>query len=90
MRERFLHRCREQSLAIRAYALSAVGIDVVSDHKLFAYNVVSTVCTDIVSGILQNRIRYHKISRRHFKVQMNIGVERGGGGGGWGPGPLPK
>ena len=88
MRERYLHRCREQSFAIRAYALSAVGIDVVSDHKLFAYNVVSTVCTDIVSGILQNRIRYHKISRRHFKVQMNIGVERGRGG--WGARPPPQ
>ena len=28
--ERYLHRCREQSFAIRAYAMSAVGIDVVS------------------------------------------------------------
>ena len=35
MREHCLHRCREQSLAIRAYAVSAVGIDVVSVHKLF-------------------------------------------------------
>ena len=33
MRKRYLHRCREQSCAIRAYAMSAVGIDVVSDHK---------------------------------------------------------
>ena len=33
MRERYLHRCREQSFAIRAYAMSSVGIDVVSDHK---------------------------------------------------------
>ena len=32
-RERYLHRCREQSFAIRAYAMSAVGIDVVSDHN---------------------------------------------------------
>ena len=37
MRERYLHRCREQSFAIRAQAMSAVGIDVVSVHKLFAY-----------------------------------------------------
>ena len=37
MRERCLHRCHEQSFAIRAYAMSAVGIDVVSVHKLFAY-----------------------------------------------------
>ena len=48
MRERYLHRCQEQSFAIRAYAMSAVGIDVVSVHKLFAYRVVSTVSTDIV------------------------------------------
>ena len=31
-------------------AKSAVGIDVVSTHKLFAYRVVSTVNTDIVSS----------------------------------------
>ena len=36
LRDRYLHRCREQSFAIRAYAMSAVGIDVVSIHKLFA------------------------------------------------------
>ena len=50
MRERCLHRCRKQSFAIRAYAMSAAGIDVVSVHKLFAYRVVSTVSTDIVSS----------------------------------------
>ena len=33
MRDRYLLRCREKSFAIRAYAMSAVGIDVVSDHK---------------------------------------------------------
>ena len=33
MRERYLHRCREQTFAIRAYAMSAVGIDVVSDRE---------------------------------------------------------
>ena len=33
--ERFLHRCREQSFAIRAYAMSAVGIDVVSSHTKY-------------------------------------------------------
>ena len=43
MRERYLHR-------IFAYAKSAVGIDVVSVHKLFAYRVVSTVSRDIVSS----------------------------------------
>ena len=34
MRERYLHRCREQSFAIRAYAMSAVRTDVVSVRKL--------------------------------------------------------
>ena len=43
MCEPYLHRCREQSFAIRAYAMSAVGINVVSVHKLFPYRVVSTV-----------------------------------------------
>ena len=60
MRERYLHICREQSFAIRAYAMRAVGIDVVSVHKLFTYKVVSTVSTDIVSS--HNRKRYHKIA----------------------------
>ena len=64
MRERYLHRCHEQSFAIRAYTMSAVSMDVVRVHKLFAYRVVSTVSTDIVSSheILQNSIRYHKIA----------------------------
>ena len=43
MRERYLHRSF-------AYAKGAVGIDVVSVHKLFAYRVMSTVSTDIVSS----------------------------------------
>ena len=50
MHERYLHRGREQSFAIRAYVMSAVGIDVVSVHMLFAYKVVSTVSTDIVNS----------------------------------------
>ena len=50
MLERYLHRCREQSFAIHANAMSAVGIDVVSVHKLFAYGVVSTVHIDVVSS----------------------------------------
>ena len=50
LRERCLHRCREQSFSIRVYAMSAVGIDVVSVHNLFAYTVVSTVSTDIMSS----------------------------------------
>ena len=45
MRVGYLHRCREQSFAIPAYAMSVVGIDVVSIHKLFVY----TVSTHIVS-----------------------------------------
>ena len=39
MRERYLRRCREQPFAIRAHAMSTVGIDAVSVHKLFAYRV---------------------------------------------------
>ena len=50
LRRRYLHRCREQSFAIHAYAMSAVCIDVVSVHKLLAYRVMSTVSTDIVSS----------------------------------------
>ena len=42
MHERYLHRCCEQSFAIRAFAMSAVGINVMSVHKLFAYMVVSS------------------------------------------------
>ena len=49
-RARYLHRCHEHPFGIRAYAMSAVGIDVVRVHKLFAYRVVSTVSTDIVSS----------------------------------------
>ena len=73
MRERHLHRCREQSFAIRAYAMSAVGIDVVSVQKLFAYRVVSTVSTDIVSSHTKSA-ESHTVSqdsRMHCKVQMN-------------------
>ena len=33
MCERYLYRCCEQSFAIRAYAMSAIGINVVSDYK---------------------------------------------------------
>ena len=58
VRERYLHRC-EQSFAIRAYDMSAVGIDVVSVHKLFAYRVMSTVRIDVVSGHMKYcRIAY--------------------------------
>ena len=73
MRKRSLHRCREQSFAIRANAMSAVGIDVVSVHKLFAYRVVSAVRTDVVSSHL-NIAESHtesQDSRMHCKVQMN-------------------
>ena len=35
---------------IRAYDMSALGIDVVSVHKLFAYRVMSTFRIDVVSG----------------------------------------
>ena len=59
MREHYLQRCREQSFAIRAYVESAVGIDVVSVHKLFAYRFVSTVRIDVVSSHMKYcRIAY--------------------------------
>ena len=61
MRERYLHRCRDQSFAIRAYAMSAVGIDVVSVHKLFAHGIGSTFRINVVSSHM-NRIWYHKIA----------------------------
>ena len=69
MRERHLHRCREQSFAIRAYAMSAVGIDVVRVHKLFAYRVVSTVST-VIRNTAESRT-VSQDSRMHCKVQMN-------------------
>ena len=58
MRERYLLRCREQSVAICAYAMSAVGIVFVSVHKLFAYTVVSTVRIDVSSLMIYCRIAY--------------------------------
>ena len=70
MRERYLHRSF-------AYAKSAVGIDVVSVHKLFAYRVVSTVSTDIVSShtkYCRNTVESHTVSqdsRKHCKVQVS-------------------
>ena len=51
------------SFAIRTCAMSAVGIDVVSVHKLVANRVMRAVRTDEQSyEILQNRIWYHKIA----------------------------
>ena len=58
MRERYLHRCRGQSFAIHAYAMSAIGVDVVSVHKLLVYRVVSHRCCEQSYKILQNRIWY--------------------------------
>ena len=66
MRARFVHRSF-------AYAKSATGIDVVSVQKLFAYRVVSTVSTDIVSSHTKY-VESHTVSqdsRMHCKVQMN-------------------
>ena len=69
MRERCLHRCREQSSAIRAHAKSAVGIDVLSVYKLFAYRVVSTVSTGIMSSHTKHcRIAYG-ITRQQNALQ---------------------
>ena len=59
MPEGYLHRCPEQSFAIRTYAMNAVDIDVVSVHKLFAYRVMSTVRIDVVSSHMKYcRIAY--------------------------------
>ena len=44
--ERYLHRRREQSFAIRAYAMNAVGIDVVSSHTKYckiAYGITERI-----------------------------------------------
>ena len=65
MQERYLHRCREQSFTIRAYAMSAVGIDVVSVRKLFTYRVASTVSQDIVSS----HTKYYRIAYRITRQQ---------------------
>ena len=61
MRERYKHRCREQSFAICAYDMSAVGIDVISVHKLFAYRFMSTVRIDVLSGQMKY-CRSHMVS----------------------------
>ena len=69
MHERYLHSCREQSFAIRAHAMNAVCIDVVSVHKLFAYRAVSIVSTYIVSSHTKNcRIAYG-ITRQQNALQ---------------------
>ena len=57
MREHYLHRCCEQSFAVRVYAMSAVGIDVVRVRLLFAYRIVSTVCIDVVSS----HMKYYRV-----------------------------
>ena len=75
MCERYLHRCHELSVAIRAYAMSAVGIDVVSVHTLSAlsaYRVLSAVRIDV--AVIWNTAESQlvsKDSRMHCKVQMN-------------------
>ena len=60
--ERYLHRCREQSFAIRAYDMSVVVIDVVSVHNLFAYRFISTVRIDVVSSHMKY-CRSHMVSQ---------------------------
>ena len=72
MCERYLHRCHELSVTIRAYAMSAVGIDVVSVHTLSAYRVLSAVRIDV--AVIWNTAESQlvsKDSRMHCKVQMN-------------------
>ena len=67
MCEIYLHRCREQSFVIRAYAVSAVGIDGVSVSKLFAKGVVSTVRTDVVSSHMKYCGIAYGITRARYK-----------------------
>ena len=62
MRLRYKHRCREQSFAIRAYDMSASGINVISVHKLFAYRFISTVRIDVLSGHMKY-CRSHMVSQ---------------------------
>ena len=45
--------------------MSAVGIDVVTVHNLFAYRVVSTVSTDIVSS----HAKYQRIAYGITRLQ---------------------
>ena len=47
---------------IRAYDISANGIDVVSVHKLFAYRFMSTARIDVVSGHIKY-CRLHMVSQ---------------------------
>ena len=70
MCESYLHRCREQSFAIRAYAMSPVGIGVVSVHRPFAQGVVSTVRTDVVSSHMKYCGIAYSITRARYK-RMN-------------------
>ena len=62
MHERYLHRSF-------AYAKSAVGTDVVSVHKLFAYRVMSTVSTDIVSSHMKHYRIAYGITRQQNALQ---------------------
>ena len=70
MRERFLHRYHEQSLAIRAYAMRAVGIDVMSVHKLLACRIMNTAPIDVMSShMIYCRIA-HGITRWQNALQV--------------------
>ena len=77
---------------IRAYDISANGIDVVSVHKLFAYRFMSTARIDVVSGHIKY-CRLHMVSqdsrcmgdgRMHyapFCYHGYVPLRCGGGGG---------
>ena len=69
LRERYWHSHREQSFAVRAHVMSAVGIDVVSVHKLFAYRIMSTVSIDIVSSHTKYRRIAYSITRQQNALQ---------------------
>ena len=72
LHEHYLHSCLELLFSNWAYAMSAVGIDVVSVHRLFVYRVASTV--SISWAVIRNTAESHSVSqdsRMHCKVQMN-------------------
>ena len=64
MRERYLHRCREQSIAIRAYAKSAVGEQSIAICVL----AMSAVGKDVVS------IRFYKLFANRVVSAVRIDV----------------
>ena len=69
LRERYLHRCREQPFAIWAYAMSAVGVSISCSHTGSWALLAQISWADI-----RNSTESHMVSqdsRMHCKVQIN-------------------